>query len=79
LQQQPTTGNNNIAAQTSYTYGSRSILLFPVSVIVATIWKHFFELAVVEKLLHFVSTVTTILILNLICTISQHDRGISPV
>jgi len=29
--------------------------------------------------LHFVSTVTTILILDLICNISQHDHEISPV
>jgi len=35
-----------------------------------------FELAMVVKL-HFVSTVTTILILDLTCNINQHDHEIS--
>ena len=38
----------------------------------------YFALAMVRKL-HFVSTVTTILILDLICNISQHDREILAV
>ena len=48
----------------------------PVVVVVVIICEHFFELAVVGKL-HFVNTVTTILILDLIRNISQHDHGIS--
>jgi len=40
--------------------------------------ENIFELAVVGKV-HIVSTVTTILILDLICNISQHDHKISPV
>jgi len=44
----------------------------------AIIWEHFFELAMIGKL-HFVSTVTTILILDLICNSNQHDHEILPV
>ena len=51
---------------------------FRLSVVVAIIWEHLFQLAVVGKL-HFASTVTTILVLYLICNIRQHDHGISPV
>ena len=48
-------------------------LLFSVrlSVVVAIIWEHFFELAVVGKL-HFVSTVTTILIIAALRTRYGH-------
>ena len=77
LRQWQTTGSSNWTCYKLFRF-ERPYCYFRLSVVVAVIWEHFFELAVVGKL-HFVSTNKRILILDLICNISQRDHEISPV
>jgi len=69
-----------MAGQTGSTYVSETKTDTAISNcrLLSQSYGNTFELAMVVKL-HFVSTVTTILILDLICNISQHDHEISPV
>jgi len=54
------------------------VCYFQLLVVVAINWEHFFELAMVRKV-YFVSTVTTIFILDMINNIGQHDHELSLV